>query len=286
MRISGHVSWVGKTSIEIIVWLDQETDQVLQRIIKACFLLACRDATNTKSAVVNPLKVESVEEKAMMEGGIGRKRNRLIRAKEDVRLQLPSKDEMITIHDLYRRSQSTHDHMKTILPNGAKWMNDCTLSTLIHAYPQHRNLHNTVFGGFLMRSATQLSYTLGLLFSRFQPRLMSISNIQFRYPVHMTALLSMHAYVVYTDANYMQILVKADTWEIAKDFRVMTNSFHFTYKTAENVFEVFPQTYVESMRYIDGLRHYIRATHLDDADSIEPIITSGEPKYSSLRNNK
>lgn len=69
---------------------------------------------------------------------------------------------------------------KRILPKGAVWMEDGTMSNIIFSHPEDRkivfvilrkfystkknlklgNAHNTVFGGFLMRNALELSWAL------------------------------------------------------------------------------------------------------------------------------
>lgn len=73
---------------------------------------------------------------------------------------------------------------KRILPKGAVWMEDGVMSNIIFSHPEDRksiflttvkkifknrrkfvgNAHNTVFGGFLMRHALELSWTLAYQF--------------------------------------------------------------------------------------------------------------------------
>lgn len=281
------MSWVGNTSIEIVVWLDQFSSTEYHRITQACFLLACRDAINTKSAIVNPLVAENKIERDLIASGNKRKLRRQEWTQTDLLTTIPTVEEQKLVHDLYRRTHKKADLSlnRIYLPSRCVWMESCTLSNIIHVFPQNRNIQNTVFGGFLMRSATQLSFTLALLFSKFQPVLKCISDIQFRHPVYMSDLLKMHAYIVYTENQYMQILTIAETWQIHKNLSTQTNSFHFTYEAPEDVQEVIPQTYRDAMKYIDGRRHFI-SLHQRSEHSVTPITTFGEPKYSSLKNNK
>lgn len=55
MRISGEVTWTGKTSMEITVWLEQNIDGFWQRITCAVFVMVARNSTNTGPAFVNKL---------------------------------------------------------------------------------------------------------------------------------------------------------------------------------------------------------------------------------------
>ena len=69
IRLSGHVSWVGRTSVECVVWLEQKAHGKWRKLTRALFLMAARNATNTEAAVVNPLVPETEEEKTIYAGG-------------------------------------------------------------------------------------------------------------------------------------------------------------------------------------------------------------------------
>uniref|UniRef100_A0A1B0C318 HotDog ACOT-type domain-containing protein n=1 Tax=Glossina palpalis gambiensis TaxID=67801 RepID=A0A1B0C318_9MUSC len=55
IRMSGHVSWVGRSSMEIFVWLEQKENGSWRKITRALFLMTARNATNTGAAPVNPI---------------------------------------------------------------------------------------------------------------------------------------------------------------------------------------------------------------------------------------
>lgn len=273
--MSGHVSWVGTSSIEVIVWLDQKPHDEWHRITKAVFLLAARDPINSRGAIVNPIKSETVDEKLIVEGGRVRKMHRMRLKESGLTKSVPSFEEQKVIHDLFIRTMNNSDIslQKHELPPGCVWMEDCTLSNIVHAHPENRNHHYTVFGGFLMQQAAELSNTLGLLFSNHRPILRSISDINFSAPVHMSSLLKMHAHVVFTQMHYMQITVYAETWDVLSKKNVTTNSFHFTYEVPEMLPEVFPKTYNDAMMFIDGRRHFYEIMDSDRQDefTFEPI---------------
>uniref|UniRef100_A0A1A9UD64 HotDog ACOT-type domain-containing protein n=1 Tax=Glossina austeni TaxID=7395 RepID=A0A1A9UD64_GLOAU len=76
IRMSGHASWVGRSSMEIVVWLEQKENGSWCRITRALFLIAARNATNTGAAPVNPIKTPTDEEKKILDGGEERKKLR------------------------------------------------------------------------------------------------------------------------------------------------------------------------------------------------------------------
>lgn len=67
--MSGHASWVGKSSVEIVVWLEQKSQDKWCKLTRALFLMGSRNATHTKSLAVNPLVPATDEEKAIYAGG-------------------------------------------------------------------------------------------------------------------------------------------------------------------------------------------------------------------------
>lgn len=66
MIISGQVTYVGKTSLEITLWLDQINENKLTRITRAHFVFVARDPTNTSSVMVNHLVPVGEREKNIM----------------------------------------------------------------------------------------------------------------------------------------------------------------------------------------------------------------------------
>lgn len=69
IRLSGHVSWVGRSSIEITVWLEQELSGSWHMLTRAVFLMAAREPTGHGPAIVNTLLPVTEKEKERYEKG-------------------------------------------------------------------------------------------------------------------------------------------------------------------------------------------------------------------------
>ncbi len=70
VKMSGFTSWVGKSSAEISMKLEQESNQgTWLPLVDAKFLVCARDVNNETSAIMNPLEVVTDEEKAIFESG-------------------------------------------------------------------------------------------------------------------------------------------------------------------------------------------------------------------------
>ncbi|XP_052865787.1 acyl-coenzyme A thioesterase 9, mitochondrial-like [Anopheles cruzii] len=265
IRLSGHVSWVGRTSVEIVVWMEQKLHGKWRKLTRALFLMAARDATNTKAAFINPLVPANAEEKAIFDGGESRKKRRGQLQKEDLLKAEPNDFEQRMVHDLFVKSIDTKSRAfnKRILPPGYVWMEEATMANIVFSHPEDRNAHNKVFGGFLMRNALELSWALAYNFAKRRPKLERISDISFHHPVDVSSMLNMQAHVIYTDLHYMEIVVLADVYDAVTGQQTTTNSFFYTYSVAERLPKIMPKTYHEAMYYLDGRRKFRYAMGID-----------------------
>nr|XP_016931303.1 acyl-coenzyme A thioesterase 9, mitochondrial-like [Drosophila suzukii] len=258
IRLSGHVSWVGTSSMEVVVWLEQKVDEKYKKITRALFLMAARNATNTGSAPVNPIQAANEEEKQILAGGAERKKHRQILSAQSVFKVEPNAQEQSLIYEIYKRTSPTEHAgpLKRLLPPNCCWMQDSFQMSTIPSFPEHRNHHNTVFGGFLMRSALEISWAAAFLYCKTRPKLEHISDISFEKPVTVNSFIKMTAYVVYTKLNYVQIMTVADVLDPYSGNRVTANAFHYTFSAPDTVTEVLPRSYHETMWYIHGRRKF------------------------------
>ncbi|KAJ6645243.1 Acyl-coenzyme A thioesterase 9, mitochondrial [Pseudolycoriella hygida] len=265
IRLSGHASWVGKSSVEVVVWLEQKFQGRWRKLTRALFLMASRNATNTKALAVNELVPATDDEKIIYNGGETRKQNRILNQQQSLFNQEPNDEEQKMIHEMFVKTIDMKNltFNQRILPKGAVWMEDGTMSNIIFSHPEDRNAHNTVFGGFLMRHALELSWTLAYQFSKHRPKLEHISDIRFLTKVEVSSLLKMHAHVIYTERNYVEIVVAAEVFDASTGGHCTTNVFYYTYSINVQVPQVIPKTYHEAMWYLDGRRHFNDAMGLD-----------------------
>jgi acyl-coenzyme A thioesterase 9 len=258
IRLSGHCSWVGRSSIEVVVWLEQKFHGKWRKLTRALFLMAARDSSNLKAAIVNPLVPANEEEQQILKGGENRKKRRQAVHQFDLLKTEPNAFETKLIHDLFIKTVDMNSKAlnKRILPSNSVWMDDADMQTIIFSQPEDRNNHNKIFGGFLMRHALELSQTLAHTFAKRRPKLEHISDINFIKPVEVGSLISMNAHVLYTELNYMEIVVIADIFDPIDGSQSTTNQFYFTYSVDNTLPQVIPNTYFEAMKYIDGRRKF------------------------------
>lgn len=231
--------------------------------------MAARNPTNTGSAIINPIKPATPEEEKILAGGDVRKKNRKLESQKSLTKVVPSEAEQKEIHSMFLKTIPTHEVLltKRILPELSQWMEDCTLSNIVFSHPENRNLHNKVFGGFMMRQACEISWVLAYIFGKSRPQLKHISDVIFHKPISVNSIIRLSAYVAYTQMNFIEISVYAESYsKIGGDVNT-TNEFHFTYEMPGEVHQVVPKTYHEAMMYLDGKRHFYEA--VQDVNLIE-----------------
>ncbi|XP_076454453.1 acyl-coenzyme A thioesterase 9, mitochondrial-like [Babylonia areolata] len=65
VKMCGHVTWVGKSSMEVTMTVEQEADGDMQQMLTARFVMVARNPETGEAAVVNPLLPDGEQEWAM-----------------------------------------------------------------------------------------------------------------------------------------------------------------------------------------------------------------------------
>ncbi|KAK3896234.1 hypothetical protein Pcinc_000089 [Petrolisthes cinctipes] len=258
IRMSGHVSWTGKTSLETIIKIEQLADGVWKQVTRAVFVMVARDPLNQGSAPVNPLVCETSKEKEIFHAGeVNKLQRKLIDAESLFKIP-PNESEKTLVHQLFMGLTNPKERSFAFKsrPDNSVCMKDTKLKNLIICHPEDRNRFKKVFGGFIMRQAYELGWACAYTYSKQRPRVLHIDDILFRSPVEIGSLLYLNSQVVYTEGQHMQISTKASVVDVVTGSTNLTNIFHFTYEVDQPVPTTIPETYHEAMMYLDGRRHY------------------------------
>ncbi|XP_043651832.1 acyl-coenzyme A thioesterase 9, mitochondrial [Drosophila teissieri] len=264
IEISGHISWAGRSSMEITIYVRQLAHGQYIDVTKAIFVMVARNATNTGAAPINPLEVGDETEKLIWEQAEKRQKVRKSSAMDSVFNSPPREHEQSIMYEILKRTTPANsmDLNKRVLPPKCRWMEDSMQSTMIAPFPENRNAQNTIFGGYLMRQAVEISFIMASIYLGDRPILKCISDISFMHPVHVDRFLQLTAHVVYAAQNYVQLMTVAQIWD-AKSGKVQTtNVFYLTYQADKVLDEVLPRSYREMLWYVHGRRKLLAALHL------------------------
>jgi acyl-coenzyme A thioesterase 9 len=157
-------------------------------------------------------------------------------------------------------------------------LKDTVMQNAMVAQPQSSNLHNRVFGGYLIRRAFELAFSNAYLFGGARPIFLEVDEISFASPVDVGDLLVFYSRILYTENNagplstyynqdgamnqsnesvaLMHVEVEAWVTEPEKVTARMSNQFYFTFAVAHNddgnrsprVRKVLPSNFDEARR--------------------------------------
>ncbi|XP_060864453.1 acyl-coenzyme A thioesterase 9, mitochondrial-like isoform X1 [Metopolophium dirhodum] len=257
--LSGQVTHVGKTSLEVTLWLEQFNDDKFERITRAHFVFVARDPTNTSSVMVNNLVPVGEREKNLMILSAKKNEDRKMARQNSILNKMPTPEEQSLIYETFMKTVDRKEPIigNKILPENSVWMDDTMLETNILCHPEDRNLHNTVFGGYLMRVATELAFLVASAHSKTRVTLEAINSITFRKPVPIGSKLKLNGQICYTSGRVMIVEIIAKVEELESKRSLTSNSFYHVYVAPNDVDSVLPQNYHDSMLYIDGRRRYL-----------------------------
>lgn len=218
-------------------------------VLFARITMVAVDSTTGKSVRVNPLITNTDEEKKLAEYAQDCKSRKRLAGESALSKAAPTADERLTLHDIYMK----YADKKDVAPENAVWMEDMNLQSVFLMQPQDRNIHNKVFGGYLMRRAYELAHATGSVFAKTNVALLSLDEIIFKKPVPVGSLLNLHSQVIYSQDTSFQVSVSAEVTDVETGTTDLTNTFHFSLSAQDKpVREILPRTYAESMLYIEG----------------------------------
>jgi acyl-coenzyme A thioesterase 9 len=221
-----------------------------------------------KTVQVNPLLLHNDHEKELFQLGAKRKEQKLEAAKQnDLRKQQPNSVERDFLQGIYQELHQYEDgkgaFQKDRLPAGVVMMSDTILDNVKLCHPQERNIHSSIFGGFLMKEAFEIAYTNAMLFTKGRPYTVALDEIAFKKPVPIGSVLLLTSQVVYAEGPPHRTFQVEVTAEIIPDVRndnekVVTNVFNYTFASGKendsSVPRVLPYSYGEFMQTLKAKR--------------------------------
>lgn len=115
-------------------------------------------------------------------------------AKHDLIREPPTAEERLLIHRLWLEQKTFKEH-EGERPSTIVYADETKLQTVKLCHPQERNIHSSIFGGFLMREAFELAYTNARLYLKARPFTLSSDDITFRRPVPIGSILFLSSQV-------------------------------------------------------------------------------------------
>ncbi|KAI0585512.1 acyl-thioester hydrolase protein [Pyrenophora tritici-repentis] len=277
LELSGRVTYAtGRSSLEITMQVAKapkkgEKAKDEDVLINCTFTMVSLDPGTKKPVNVNPLIVETSEEKRLY--ALGERNSKVRKERRDTSLlkHTPNDLESDLIHAFWQKQLQYHDPYDELRkPDNVVFMDATRLQTATIMQPQYRNRHHfMIFGGFLLKQTFELAFTAAAAFAHARPTFVSLDPSTFQNPVPVGSILYLTATVVYTDppligapnekvddqSEYTRVQIRVDSKvrDVEHGHSKPTGQFNYTFTVPKNI-RVMPRTYQEFMMYIDARR--------------------------------
>ncbi|MDD2468323.1 MAG: hotdog domain-containing protein [Desulfobulbus sp.] len=263
LTFAATINHIGRSSLEIGIRVEQPGEKTTEHIASCYFTMVARSGygENVTSVTLPPIDyVEPIERRRAGKALARREEYRHLQAalhEPPSRLEY----EMLTARHLAQDEPGFNGLLCGQLTTDA-WE---------RTYPDQENVPFTIFGGYLIRRAFELSSICSELVAPNRSIIAAVNRINFFHPVRMGDKLHFTSRVVYTDDSF--ICIEAGIERISRDrkAKALSNSCLFTFANVDGelthhpVPTVYPTTYAEDSRYLAAhrslqviLRHHHR----------------------------
>ncbi len=249
VRCCARVNHVGHTSLEVGIRVESVPGPT--HLASCYFTMVARDGTSDRPLAIPGLDPD--DELARIREARAKARRAGHRRDGRTAIEPPTPEEFRVISDLYRAQEE---------PGFAGPLaRDLVTETWERTFPEMDNPWKTIFGGFLMRRAYELSVTCAELVAPNRPVLGAVNRINFLRPVHIGDKLHLTSRVVYTAGP--AVCVETSIERISRDrtVRALSNSCLFTFVnvdgalTPRDVPRIHPSSHAEELRYLKARRN-------------------------------
>lgn len=271
-RLNSMVIYVGSSSMEVLVTVEDISDapdgqsNAGRAVLTGRFTMATRNAATGAAQPIPPLKIENGAEEQLFAQGQSHKQRKKVEASMSLEKVPPTSEEARLVHQLWLAEQAVPAERRTV------HIGETKLSSVSYMHPQQRNVHMKIFGGYLMRSAYELAFMNASIFAKGKPvRFLSLDALSFHLPVSIGAFLSLTSSVTYTStsarfgvkdgqeqehsqSSVAAVIVLAELVDTSTGQRKKSNTFHFSFDLAQDDKTVLPESYHDSIAFIEGKR--------------------------------
>jgi acyl-CoA hydrolase len=127
-------------------------------------------------------------------------------------------------------------------------------------YPEQENVPRSIFGGYLIRRAFELSSICSNLIAPDRSIIAAVTRINFFQPVRIGDTLHFTSRVVYTSGSFICVEASIERTSVDRTTKALSNSCFFTFANVDSnlvhqpVPPIFPTTYAEDARYLAAHR--------------------------------
>ncbi len=249
--LQARINHVGRTSMEVGIRVEHPGNPAIH--IASCFFtMVARIGVGetSQSVTIPPLEYVDDLEKQRYANVLASRE--AYRSEQHIALEPPSHEEYELLNRLHQAQEDPD-------------FNGLLAGSLVadsweRMYPEQENVPTTIFGGYLVRRAYELSSICAELVAPNRPVIVAVNRINFFYPVRLGDKLHYTSRIVYTGKTSLS--VEASIRRISRDrtSQALSNSCLFTFVNVDRdlspqpVPTIHPSTYSEDARYLQAFR--------------------------------
>lgn len=240
--LSGQVTWTGNSSMEIRMQCMDSSEGEPNQWLEAFVTFVTLDSKTHKPIKIPPVVPQTEEENLLFQQGAHRA---TVKKRLRTQHQLAYSEEVDEIAQNLVAEAGPLLNMPSLADPHSILMNATKMKHGTIAQPQVSNLHNRIFGGFLMRKAFELAFANAYMFGGARPIFLEVDDVSFQSPVDVGDLLVFHTRVLYTELGRLSdyythhdsldevpiLHVEVEAWvtEPERAFAKLSNQFYFTF---------------------------------------------------------
>lgn len=205
-HLSGQVTWTGTSSMEIRMTCTETTtpsSETTHPWLEAYVTFVTLDPHTKKPRRIPAIVPVTEEEKREFAQGEARAEAKKQRRKRNHQTSSSNQDDSSNTVDTTAQALLAQAGPLLTMPSLADphsiLLKDTVMQNAMIAQPQAQNLHNRIFGGFLVRRAFELAFANAYLFGGARPIFLEVDEVSFARPVDVGDLLVFHSRVLYTE---------------------------------------------------------------------------------------
>ena len=247
MHLLARVNYVGRTSLEVGVRVEQPGADGPHHVASCYFTMVARDAELPR------LRYEDEYELRRERRAIARREQ--YRNVQNEAIEPPTREEFALLAALHAAQDG---------PGFAGALaRDLTIGSYDLTYPEHENVPKKIFGGYVIHRAFMYASICAELIAPDRPTVVAVNRINFHHPVRIADKLHFQSRVTYTGMS--SICVETDIVRISRDrsSTSLCNTCVFTFANVDaelrqrSVPPVYPTTYAEDARYLAAYRRHL-----------------------------
>jgi acyl-coenzyme A thioesterase 9 len=267
--LRSYLTYVGSSSMEVRTdALQHRPEDGQDELVNVCHtIMVALDKTTMQSITksgnkINPLVLDPNRRDEMDRSELARQHQEIRRNRGQTNLQLrypssspPVAKEMQDLHKLHQRQKETTSPEQLI-----SRVADFTFRSSTIIYPENRNVHGKLFGGYVMAEAQNLAQYTATCFAKGAPIVpLGIDEAIFLQPINVADLVTFTARLVHATENTCRVLVVVEVRDPADTSiePLRSNRLMFVFGGANfPTGGVLPDRYGEVLMHIDAKRRH------------------------------